>query len=225
MSFDFLFQISIRNTVLDREKCNCSSDSLCVSIVHNRSIYLCVPHNDRISLTNFTYACQDGFSGKRCEYEDVKIDILFYDISIPQSLLVHFITVREHVLESLNSVPIRATMFKKIRFDQDTITFFMSLPFHLIIVQLEDKFYLTVPQHIYTPSVTIQTKIARSQYCPYIRELFNQTLIAYPILRRIKYYHHACMKDSNLVCFHDNELFICLYTEEKHANCRHLILI
>ncbi|CAF4993684.1 unnamed protein product, partial [Rotaria magnacalcarata] len=73
----------------------------------------------------------------------------------------------------------------------------MSLPFHLIIVQLEDKFYLTVPQHIYTPSVTIQKKIARSQYCPYIRELFNQTLIAYPILRRIKYYHHACMKDSN----------------------------
>ncbi|CAF4728942.1 unnamed protein product, partial [Rotaria magnacalcarata] len=75
-------------------------------------------------------------------------------------------------------------------------------PFHLIIVQLEDKFYLTVPQHIYTPSVTIQTKIARSQYCPHTRELFNQTLIAYSILRRIKYYHLTCMKDSNLVCFH-----------------------
>ncbi|CAF5089463.1 unnamed protein product [Rotaria magnacalcarata] len=101
----------------------------------------------------------------------------------------------------------------------------MSLPFHLIFVQLEDKFYLTVPQHIYTPSVTIQTKIARSQYCPHIRELFNQTLIAYPILRRINYYHHACMKDSNLVCFHNNELFICLCTEEKHANCFYLILI
>ncbi|CAF1588418.1 unnamed protein product [Rotaria magnacalcarata] len=78
----------------------------------------------------------------------------------------------------------------------------MSLPFHLIFVQLEDKFYLTVPQHIYTPSVTIQTKIARSQYCPHIRESFNQTLIANPILRRIKYYHLACIKDSNLVCFH-----------------------
>ncbi|CAF1440670.1 unnamed protein product [Rotaria magnacalcarata] len=198
-----------QTTFLDREKCNCSSDSLCVGIVHNRSICLCpltkmsprcfiksicqknicmngglcVPHNDRISLTNFTCACQDGFSGKRCEYEDVKIDISFYDVSIPQSLLVHFITVGEHDLES--------------------------------------KFYLTVLQHIYTPSVTIQTKIARSQYCPHIRELFNQTLIAYPIIRRIKYYHLACMKDSNLVCFHDNELFICLCTEEKHANCFH----
>ncbi|CAF4313046.1 unnamed protein product [Rotaria magnacalcarata] len=74
----------------------------------------------------------------------------------------------------------------------------MSLPFHLIFVQFEDKVYLTVPQHIYTPSVTIQTKIARSQYCPHIRELFNQTLIAYSILRRIKYYHLTCMKDSNL---------------------------
>ncbi|CAF1577492.1 unnamed protein product, partial [Rotaria magnacalcarata] len=191
------------NTVLDREKCNCSSDSLCVGIVHTRSICLCVSHNDRISLTNFTCACQNGFSGKRCEYEDVKIDISFYDVPIPQSLLVHFITVGEHDLGSLNPVPIRSTMFKKIRFDQDTITFFfMSLPFHHIFVQLEDKFYLTIPQHIYTPSVTIQTKIARSQYCSHIRELFNQTLIAYPILRRINYYHHACMKDSNLVCFH-----------------------
>ncbi|CAF2067231.1 unnamed protein product, partial [Rotaria magnacalcarata] len=74
----------------------------------------------------------------------------------------------------------------------------MSLPFHLIFVQLEDKFYLTALQHIYTSSVIIPTKIARSQYCPYIRELFNQTLIAYPILRRIKYYHLACVKDSTL---------------------------
>ncbi|CAM2730307.1 unnamed protein product [Rotaria socialis] len=154
MSFDFLFQISIRNTVLDREKCNFSSDSLCVGIVHTQSICLCVPHNDRISLTNFTCACQDGFSGKRCEYEDVKIDISFYDISIPQSLVVHFITVREHDLESLNPVPIRSRRHY----------FFMSLPFHLIVVQLNGKFYLTVLQHIYTRSVTIPIKIARSQY-------------------------------------------------------------
>ncbi|CAF4952351.1 unnamed protein product, partial [Rotaria socialis] len=69
---------------------------------------LYVPHNDRISLTNFACACQDGFSGKRCEYEDVKIDISFYDVSIPQSLLVHFITIREHDLQSLNPVPIRS---------------------------------------------------------------------------------------------------------------------
>ncbi|CAF4923546.1 unnamed protein product [Rotaria magnacalcarata] len=76
----------------------------------------------------------------------------------------------------------------------------MSLPFHLIFVQLEDKFYLTVPQHIYTPSVTIQTKIARSQYCPHIRESFNQTLIANPILRRIKYYHLASITDWFHAC-------------------------
>ncbi|CAF3236439.1 unnamed protein product, partial [Rotaria socialis] len=104
---------------------------------------LCVPHNDRISLTNFTCACQDEFSGKRCEYEDAKIDISFYDVSIPQSLLVHFITVREHDLES--------------------------------------KFYLTVLQRIYTPSVTIPTKIARSQYytqCQFNTQQFGLSLDA-----------------------------------------------
>ncbi|CAF4971885.1 unnamed protein product, partial [Rotaria socialis] len=132
---------------------------------------LCVPHNDRISLTNFTCACQDGFSGKRCEYEDVKIDISFYDVSIPQSLLVHFITIREHDLESLNPVPIRSRRHY----------FFMSLPFHLSFVQLKGKFYLTVLQHIYTRSVTIPTKIAQSQYytqCQFSTQQFGLSLDA-----------------------------------------------
>ncbi|CAF1219037.1 unnamed protein product [Rotaria sordida] len=114
---------------------------------------LCVPHNDRISFTNFTCVCLDGFSGERCKHKDVKIDILFIDVPVSQPLLVHFITVQEYDLYSLDPASVRATMFKKIGFYQDTVTFFMSLPFHLVFVQIVTKFYLIVLQHNYTNSV------------------------------------------------------------------------
>ncbi|CAF2691574.1 unnamed protein product, partial [Rotaria sp. Silwood2] len=231
----------------NHSNCNCSPDSICVGILNNRSICLCpltkmssrcflksicqnntcmnrglcVPYNDRISFTNFTCICQDGFSGKRCEHKDVKIDISFIDVPIPQSLLVHFITVRDYDLYSLDPAPVRATMFKKIGFDQDTVTFFMSLPFHLVFAQIETKFYLIVLQHNYTASVIIATEVARPTYCPHIQELFNESIINYPVLHRAKYYHLACMKHSNLVCFQDSEIFMCLCTEERHANCFH----
>ncbi|CAF3551688.1 unnamed protein product [Rotaria sp. Silwood1] len=118
-------------------------------------------------------------------------------------------------------MPTRATMFKKIDFDQDTVIVYMPLPFHLVFAQIEKKFYLIVLQSNYTHSANISTEIARSQHCPHIQELFDQQILDYPILRRVKYYHLPCMKDSDLFCFHDNETFMCLCTEKRHANCFH----
>ncbi|CAF3626656.1 unnamed protein product [Rotaria sp. Silwood1] len=73
----------------------------------------------------------------------------------------------------------------------------------------------------YTRSANISTEITRSQHCPHIQELVDQQILDYPILRRVKYYHLPCMKDSDLFCFHDNETFMCLCTEKRHANCFH----
>ncbi|CAF3088932.1 unnamed protein product [Rotaria sp. Silwood2] len=232
---------------INQDQCNCSPDSICVGLVNNRSICLCpltkasprcflnsicqvnvclnqgvcVPENDRISLTNFTCICQDAFTGQRCEENDAKIDISFSDVSIPQSLLVHFITVHKYDARTQNPMPTRATMFKRIDFDQDTVTFYMSLPFHLVFAQIQTKFYLIVVQSNYTRSANISTEVARSQHCPHIRELFDQQILDYPILHRVKYYHLPCMQDSHLFCFHDNESFMCLCTEKRHANCFH----
>ncbi|CAF4619761.1 unnamed protein product [Rotaria sp. Silwood2] len=232
---------------INQDQCNCSPDSICVGIANNRSICLCpltkisprcllnsicqtdvcsnrgvcVPDDDRISLTNFTCICQDGFSGPRCEEKDVEIDISFSDVPIPQSLLVHFITAQDYSVKSENPIPTRATMFKKIGFDQDAVTFYMSLPFHLVFAQIEIKFYLIVLQHEHTPSINISTEITRSRHCPYIRELFDQQTIDYQILRRVKFYHLPCKTNLNLICFHDNETFICLCTKERNANCFH----
>ncbi|CAF4770708.1 unnamed protein product, partial [Rotaria sp. Silwood2] len=131
------------------------------------------------------------FYGKVCEHKDVRIEISFSNVPIPQALLVHFITVRKFQLNNVDPVPIRTTMFKKIGFDQNTVTFFMSLPFHLVFSQIENQFYLTVLQHNFTSSEVISIQIVPSQYCRHIQELFNKTILDYSILHHVKYCHLA----------------------------------
>ncbi|CAF0939386.1 unnamed protein product [Adineta steineri] len=231
-----------------QNKCNCSLDSICIGLKENRSICLCrlnktgprcylnsicqmnnkcmnkgicVPYDLRQSLTNFTCVCPDGFSGEFCEKTDVRIDISFSNVEIPQSLLVHFINVIPHLYGRDKTEPIRVTMFKKILFNQKTIILHMSLPFHLVFVEFQNMYYLIILQHSYTSSVTFSTQISPSQRCPHIQEVLDEVIIGYSHLRRVKYYHTICQNHPDLICFHDSYTFMCLCTEERHANCFH----
>ncbi|UJR29622.1 hypothetical protein I4U23_017170 [Adineta vaga] len=230
-----------------KEKCNCSKDSICVGFIHNQSLCLCstnkigrqcylnsscqtnrcennafcIPDDYRISMNNYICVCSKGFSGQYCQENNVKISISFSNIDIPSSFLIHFIRIfTPHVL-SWNELLTHITLFEKVLFDQEVVDIYMSKPFHLVFGQVKRKFYLIVLQHIYQSSINISTQISSSQYCPHINELFNQTILNYSIMRRVKFYHLPCQEHSNLMCFHDNEIFMCLCTKQRHANCFH----
>ena len=232
-----------------RHTCTCSSDSFCIGVsADNRSVCACpiekfgsrcllsemirhtndsptcqndgllIPYNDYlISNGKVVCICPRGFSGDLCELADNQLILSFEEgIAISQQIFIHFIEV-------INPGPRRATTFRTMLVKQDSLVIYWSQEFHLVFSELSNKtYYLTLVQDSYTPSATIVKKINPSDRCPHISELFNETFLRWHLVRRIKYYHLPCQRQSlNLSCFHD-DVHLCLcyeYGQKRLANC------
>ena len=232
--------------------CTCAFDSLCLGVsIHHRPLCVC-PINrfgSRCLLTNtvcqtgvnatclhgglcvptdeylesgeqFQCVCRKGFTGNRCEKQ--KMTLLFSfekGIVVSQSVLFHFIEIMH------NRQPNIRTTFQVNPRMKTSLKIYWSLPFHLVFVELADKnYYLAIVQQIYNRSSDMTRAIYPSDHCPHINQLFNQTIIQWHLLRRIKYYHLLCQRQSlNLSCFYD-EMHLCLCYDHGHqrlANCLH----
>jgi len=110
-------------------------------------------------------------------------------------------------------------MLAKVNFDQTDVRFYTSIKFHVIFAQIKQFYYLINILSKYIPERNITREILSSQRCLSIYELFDSTIINYHPLRRAKYYHQACGKYNSLPCFYDLDTFMCLCTNDRHANC------
>jgi len=187
----------------------------------------CIPRDVRISVGPLTTcACPDGFHGEQCEKNETQIDI---EISIPMTkdfLLIHLITVDSYIstepyrpLRQERKSHERATTFKRIPIDKNAVTIYWKKEFNLIFVEYDYQFYLLLTQLVYQESVHLKLRLESTKRCPSIRELLNETIISFVLLRRIKFYHVPCQQRPNLGCFHDDDQFICLCTYDHRANC------
>jgi hypothetical protein len=225
-----------------QEKCNCASDSICLGFSHlnRRSVCvcpldkfgprcllnqtachpnsclngaMCVPADVRLGSFNYTCVCKQGYTGILCEHEESRIKISFGDdVGIPSSSFVHFITVIP------NASPLRATTVKKIAFDQISAVVYIATKFHIVFVEFAENYYLAILRSSNHLSAKMYSSIKFSDRCPSINELFNTTMLAFPSLRRLKYYHIPCQEQSDLRCFYDKE-YMCLCTDESYSNC------
>lgn len=222
------------------QRCDCSTESRCVGEkINNRSICICplqklgrrchlqisscsgnpcqnggacVPSDQRISMTNFTCICNEGYFGTYCEHAKRKVQISFTDgLSIPVAIIAHFISVPDKSIP-----PIRITSFKRSKIDENFISLSINFEYHMIFVEIDSLYYLAVLQEEGVTSDRIDTSISPSRRCPSVKEFFNSTIMEYKILRRVKYYHSVCQ--MNWPCFYD-EIYMCLCTTERHANC------
>ena len=225
----------------EKYTCNCALGSLCVSdsiclcsrgrfgprchlfhpTCHSTSCMnggQCLPLDVRhtsATLKKSMCICPQGFVGDRCQHQlkQTRIDITFHrKLTIPSSLLVHFIAVQNATDHN------RTSVMKKIRFDQYSLTFFISVSFNIAIAQMFNQYYLIILREKAIIVGRINTQIAPSHQCRSISELFNETFAKQHLLRRIKYYHIPCQEQSNLVCFHDKVHF-CLCNLDREANC------
>ena len=230
--------------------CTCSSDSLCVGLsTDNRSICVCplnrwgprclmksticnISQNGTclnggqcismaehmIPSREFICLCKKGYSGKRCDLVDHLIVVTFAEeVSLPSSILVHFIRVVD------NGPPENGSTFKTIPVNQRSVRIRWSRPFHIVFVELfVNNYYLVTVEKTYNRSGAISRTIHQSDRCEHLREILDETVANYHLLRRIKYYHLACQRSSpQLSCFYDDNHFCFCndFGDARVANC------
>jgi hypothetical protein len=222
-----------------QDDCNCATGSICLGKVDNRSICLCAPNklgqrcfipsicqtnpcknggqcipvDDRVSMRTFTCICGIGYSGSTCDMRDTGIEILFNNVNIPQSLMIHSVTVQK------NDDPLITTIAKKIAFDQDSIVLYTSVLFNLIFVEVDTEFYLAFLQVNASQLVSIGLEMKTLHHCPSVQSLFDKQTRAFPLLCRVNYFHVLCQNHSQLSCLYDKEGFMCLCNKDDYANC------
>jgi hypothetical protein len=215
---------------------SCSSDSICVGSVNNRSICVCpltkfgprclltsscainacenngqcIPADLSVPGNDYICICPDQFFGPKCQYLKAKLEISLENVDIPSYLMAFFFTISDQ------SEPTLTIMIEKLTLFQRIVTFRISIPYHIGIIQSNEKFYLAVIQQ--TAKLDISTSINPNRECISLEEIFNSTLMKMPRFQRIKFYHIPCQTNFHLNCFID-EAYLCLCTYDHHANC------
>ncbi|CAF4076984.1 unnamed protein product, partial [Rotaria sordida] len=223
-----------------KHNCSCSSDSYCLTSSicvcpmnkFGSKCYLkssvcqtsnnpcqnngiCIPVDDRMSLNKSTCLCTENFYGTRCENMKNRIDIEFDDdkISMMTFVFIHFITA----IKDDNHQ--HKTILKKITFDQNMITVFITHSFHILFIEVSNRiYYLGVLREKFIESEHIQTRILPNYQCLSINELMNNTFLNYSFVHRAKYYPYLCQQQKQLKCFYDNR-YMCICDVNRFSNC------
>ncbi|CAF4086276.1 unnamed protein product, partial [Adineta steineri] len=215
----------------------CPSNSICIGSIQNRSICVC-PHgkfgsfcrlqlvcptdfcenngrcvviDERMIDKSYMCFCSEQFSGARCQNVKHRIDISLKNIETPLYLLAYIYT-----RISFERLPPRFVILRKMTMFQTSITLYSEALFLMIIVKIDNRYYLAVLQKF--ESSNIVTSISPAQRCVSIHELLPTRLSSLPRIQRLKSYHIPCQDHVNLQCFVD-EFYMCLCTEERHSNC------
>ena len=217
--------------ILTHDQCNCSPSSICLGKMNNQSICLCpinkigprcyLPSACQMNpcqhdgqcipiADDFLCICPDGYFGRTCQEKNIRIDISFGNINIPQAIFIYTVTVQN------KTDPLIITILKRIPVDQNTLTVYTSTPYNLIFVRILSKYYLTFLQ-TKAQSISVNAiKIQSSMYCMPVSDALPKT---YSFLRRVKLYHKICKDNRHLSCIHDSEHFMCQCNQDRFANC------
>ncbi|UJR06778.1 hypothetical protein I4U23_011065 [Adineta vaga] len=174
----------------------------------------CIENNENSFERNYTCICIDErYYGKNCQYKKWQLDVSFdNNIYIPKNYLIaYFYTI------SNSSQPQKTILLRKLTLFQQIISFYISIPYHLVFIQINsNKYYLIYLQ--YSSSMYILTKMTLKQQCHSINQYVNSTILKLHFYERIIYFHRLCLNNWNLICFID-QMYLCLCTKDHHANC------
>ncbi|CAF1353214.1 unnamed protein product [Adineta steineri] len=214
----------------------CSHDSFHLGITYNQSICVCplnkfgsrclfkstcpiaacknngkcVPADVTKSNSRYTCICPNRYFGDKCQDLKARLNVSLIGIDIPAYVVGYFFTL------SNQSNPITTIKLQKLTLFQHSVTFYISMIYHMVIVQANNRFYLAVIQQL--PQIDLSTSVRSSQECIPVERLLNSTILNMTQYRRIVFFHKLCYMHHDLTCFID-EAYLCLCTNEHHANC------
>ena len=197
----------IENKVCSEKTSICENGGKCLSsdedVIDEKQRWICI--------------CPRGFTGDRCERKHRQV-ILTFDqkIHLPSSMLIHFIrTHRDRRHENVTS-------FSSIPVNGDPVRLFWSTPFDLLFLQLvPQNYYLAIAKR--SSADPIKKQVTPADRCPSVTEIFNATIAGLHLLRRMKFYHLPCRRESSplISCFFD-EVHLCLcqlFDGQRVSNC------
>ncbi|UJR17411.1 hypothetical protein I4U23_004306 [Adineta vaga] len=156
------------------------------------------------------YENTNEFYGLNCQHRKRKLTIDLTRIEIPTHIQVYISSI------SNQSQPSNLIFVKKLTHEQNLVSFYLSIPYHMVFIKIINTFYLAVVQQ--NPKDNLLTCISSKQRCYPISEVLNSTVIILPMIRRVKYYPLTCQKVNKPWCFYD-EMYMCLCTSEFYPNC------
>jgi hypothetical protein len=176
----------------------------------------CIAIDDRINFDAFICECKQGYHGERCQYKSNQIDIYIDEkIKGKNSLFfIHFLRAFDQLIKHQ-----RTTLLFKIAFGDNTITTYLSQPFHIVFIEIRDgDYYLIALRERFIQSEYIHSEVLPKQRCSSVDDLFNETFRGYQYIRRVKYYPLLCRQYFQLMCFYD-ESNMCICDSDRFSNC------
>ena len=224
----------------NRIRCNdCSSDSICIGMIHNRSICVCplnkggprcliklsclpdtcennatcIVLDDGMNEFGIACNCSEEYFGASCSQRSSRLEVSFDQVKLSSFVFIYtFIRPRDAVSFEMEE----RMILQKLTMFQHTFVIYTVDSFDMAFVQIDQRYYIAVLQQ--SQQTNISTVISPAQQCPPIDELLQSQLVALPEIRRIKHYHSICQTHLKLMCFVDKP-YMCLCTLERYANC------
>jgi hypothetical protein len=220
---------------------DCSSESICIGTIHNRSICVCplgkgggprcfltplcpedhcsnagqcFVSDDGMNEYGYVCICPKQFSGVVCQNSNSKLEISFDNIKVSSFVSIYVLYLKPSSIGGDEMV--MKVISQKLTMFQCTVTLYATEDFQMVFVNIGNNYYLAVLQRL--KNVNVSTSIDSDQRCASINELLNSQQAGLPEIRRVKYYHLICQTHRHLMCFFD-ESSMCLCTLEHHANC------
>ncbi|CAF0889734.1 unnamed protein product [Adineta ricciae] len=187
----------------------------------------CVPVDERQN-PRYTCLCPIEYEGSDCSTKLNRINLYFSSnfvlrYSLQSAAIFIYILLLNSPVKGVFAIQKR-NLIDQTNLHNSLLMFYDNLKKSplLILVQVyneRDQAEFYVVTFMKKPHDYLTVNVQSDQQCFHIDQIIeNQTIREFPLIRRVKYYHHLCLLNKNMRCFID-EHYICFCDHYRQLVC------